>query len=87
MFSLGKQFLSHVLPGVVKPIRVLWNEVIGFIFLCFAAVALYRAWTEFGRIAQDPNSSGRVVLSLIFGLVMLFFGLTSFLRAKKISRS
>src|SRR5690349_12868686 len=34
----GRQFLNHVVPAVVKPARTLWNEVIGFLFLCLAII-------------------------------------------------
>src|ERR1051326_1491944 len=36
MVKLAKQFLGHVIPGVIRPLRILWNEVIGFLFLVFA---------------------------------------------------
>ena len=30
----GRVFVKHVVPAVIKPARTLWNEVIGFIFIC-----------------------------------------------------
>ena len=39
MGQLISKFLSHVLPGVVRPLHALWNEVIGFLFIVFAVVA------------------------------------------------
>jgi hypothetical protein len=67
--------------------RVLWNEVIGFVFICFAVWSLFRAFREFQALEEDVNSSGRLALSIIFGLLMLFFGVTSFMRARRINRS
>lgn len=80
-----KKFLQHVVPGVLKPIRVLWNEIIGFLFLAIGA------WTSIGtyrRVSADsPDSVFHLVLGGLFSAVMLYFGVTSFLRARKISRS
>jgi hypothetical protein len=75
-------FLSHVLPGVVRPMRVLWNEVFGFLFLVFTvfmtsgAIRAYRAGDSKGAWIAGG-----------FAALLLYFGVTSFLRARKISRS
>lgn len=82
-----KKFFQHVIPGVIKPLRVLWNEVIGFIFLalaCWTIPSTYRYIRDFNG---DPDSFFRLSLTLLFALVMIYFGVSSFLRAKKISRS
>jgi threonine/homoserine/homoserine lactone efflux protein len=79
---LVRKFLQHVVPGIIKPIRILWNEVIGFVFLAFAAITIrqiVRAWQE--------DDMTRLVFASAFGLVMAGFGVSSFLRARKISRS
>jgi hypothetical protein len=88
----GRVFAKHVVPAVMKPARTLWNEVIGFIFFCIAVmfgsrtVRLY-----FDYLAASPaekgTSMGRLVLATFCTLLMAWFGLTSFLRARRISRS
>lgn len=87
MLSTAREFLRHVLPQILKPLRALWNEVIGFVFLALALIPLPRTY----RIWQDFQESGdglvRLVLSGAFIVVMAWFGVTSFLRARKISRS
>jgi hypothetical protein len=89
----GQQFLKHVVPAIAKPIRSLWNEVIGFIFLCFALIFGFRtghyAWSW---LQPEPNAdtTGHVGRMLIAGFCTAltgYFALTSFLRARKISRS
>ncbi len=87
MGQLISKFLSHVLPGIIRPLHALWNEVIGFLFLVFAVIAgsyVIRAVRDF-----DGEVEGlvRIVFPGLFGLVMGYFGITSFLRARKISRS
>lgn len=87
--SKVKQFFSIVLPGVIRPLRVLWNEVIGFVFLCLAVWAIpssFRAYREFAS-RGDADSLFRVVLAGLFAVIMIWFGLSSFLRARKINRS
>lgn len=87
MLARIRQFLEYVLPAVARPARVLWNQVIGFLFMVLALVAaprLYRALREFDG---DLRSIFEVGLSAIFILVMGGFGLSSFWRAHKISRS
>jgi hypothetical protein len=78
---LSGQFVRHMAPAIVKPARTLWNEVIGFIFFCLAVPFAVRSYT-FGRAGD-----GRwIPLAVVFAFLM-FFALSSFLRARKISRS
>ena len=88
----GREFVKHVVPAVLKPARTLWNEIIGFVFICFAVVFGFRT----GRLYLDFSRSGgengnadffRFVVAAFCTLLMLYFGVTSFMRARKISRS
>jgi len=81
------RFVGHVVPGVVKPLHILWNEIIGFIFIVLAVwsvPSVVRNWRHFG---QEGGSPFRLIVSVLFTLIMAYFGLSSFLRARKISRS
>ena len=82
-----KKFFQHVIPGIVKPLRVLWNEVIGFLFLAFAVWSVPSAYRNIRDFRGDPDSLFRAILSCVFALIMIYFGVTSFMRARKISRS
>jgi len=88
----GAQFVKHVVPAVVKPARVLWHEVIGFVFLCigiifgFKVFRLYGAYSSAGT-AESGEAFVRLAFAVPLTLMMLYFGVTSFLRARKISRS
>jgi glycerol uptake facilitator-like aquaporin len=77
----AQRFAQHVVPEVVRPARVLWNQAIGGIFLLFAAVALGYSYSYYQK--DNPVAFG---FSIFFGLVMGFFSLTSFLQARKIAR-
>jgi len=78
----GRQFLNHVVPAVVKPARTLWNEVIGFLFLCLAVIFGFNGVRAYLN-AETP----KVILAAPLTLIMAWFGISSFLRARKISRS
>lgn len=78
------QFIHHVVPGVVRPLRVLWNEIIGFIFLVLAGLIIV---STVRKASAGPDSFWTLLFGVPFGIVMACFGLSSFYRARKISRS
>ena len=87
MMRMIRKFFAHVLPSVIKPLTVIWNQMIGFIFLVFAVFSgrsIYKSITEFNG---DGQSVFRLALSGIFAVLMTFFGISSFLRARRISKS
>jgi len=83
MFSMAKKFIGHVMPGVIRPIHILWNQVIGFFFIVLAI------WPV-SRIIHDWRLEGagfRLGMEICFTLLMAGFGIHSFLKARKISKS
>jgi len=78
----GRMFVKHVVPAVLKPARTLWNEVIGFLFLCFGAIFGFQAGRYFAH-----GEVGRAAIAGFCTAIMLWYGVTSFLKARKISRS
>jgi hypothetical protein len=87
MGGLIGRFLGHVLPGVVKPLHVLWNEIIGFVFIALGLSAIPSSIRNLRAFEGDAGSFFRVFLSVAFVALMAYFGVNSFLRARKISRS
>jgi hypothetical protein len=88
----GREFVKHVVPAVLKPARTLWNEIIGFVFICFAVTFGFKAvrlYLDFSRGAGEAANADfvRFVIATSCTLLMLWFGVTSFMRARKISRS
>ena len=74
------------MPAIVKPMRVLWNEVIGFVFVCLAVMMGFSTYRNF-RDVDEHGSPLPLIGGSLFALLMLYFGVSSFLRARKISRS
>ena len=87
MGRLIQRFLAHVLPGVLKPLHALWNQMIGFLFLVLAVSPLPSIIRNVRHLDSDPESMFRIILSGFFAAIMLYFGITSLWRARKISRS
>ena len=88
----GGKFVKHVVPHVIKPIHSLWNQVIGFFFLCFAGMFTIGAWRYYRIYLNDPpaekfNDVTRIAGSLIVAAIMAAFGISAFLKARRISRS
>jgi hypothetical protein len=78
----GRSFLKHVLPAIVKPMHSLWNEVIGFLFCSFGVIFGAKAIIYFRH-----GDTARTFIAACCTLLMAWYGISSFLRARKISRS
>ncbi len=88
----GYQFVKHVVPAILKPLRSLWNEVIGFLFLCLATAfgfytARYARQYAHATPAEAPGELLRLSMAGFCTLVLAWYGISSFLKARKISRS
>jgi hypothetical protein len=80
MFLMAKKFLQHVIPGVIRPIHIVWNQAIGFIFIVLAVV--------FGfRVVRGKEPFGIQVVGALFVILIAWFGVSSFWKARKISKS
>ena len=78
----AKLLYQNVVPAVIKPAKTLWNEVIGFFFLCLGVI--------FGFTAVHAMLNHDTIRSWVGGLctlLMAWYGIGSFLQARKISRS
>ncbi len=87
VYQQGRRFLGFVVPAVLKPARTLWHEILGFIFI---AMAIAFVFSGFRAIRQFDGSAGAVarLVMLAIGVCLLGgYGISSFLRARKISRS
>ena len=88
----GSAFLQHVVPAIVKPAHALWNEVIGFLFLCLGVIFGFKTGTYIRDFLHAPAGGGtgdmvRMVMAGFCTLLMLWYGSSSFLKARRISRS
>jgi len=75
----ARRFAQHVIPEVLRPARIIWNQAIGGVFLLLAVYFLIYAGTH----SRNPAGFAG---GLFLGCVMIFFCVTSFLKARRISR-
>ena len=87
MGTLISKFLGHVVPSVIKPLHSLWNQVIGFLFLVFTVVAIGYVVRGVREFNGDAEGLMHIAMPVLFALVMGYFAVSSFWRARKISRS
>jgi len=76
------KFVKHVLPAAVKPVHSLWHEVLGFCFLVVAGIAGFNVVRH-----RDTMTPGKLALILPLIVVTAAYGVSSFLKARRISRS
>jgi hypothetical protein len=62
--------------------HMLWLEVTGFIFLCFAIIGSFALVREYPAVRSGSVSQGRFGVTLLFSVMFAWFGLTSFWRAR-----
>ena len=88
----GREFVKHIVPAILKPAQILWNEVIGFLFLSFAVIFSFKTV----RYSMDYMKAGpeggtgeliRLAMAGFCTFLMAWYGVSSFLRARRISRS
>lgn len=87
MWDLVKKFFVTVVPSVIKPLRVLWNEVLGTIFIAFAVVLVRPTWKSYQELDTDPANLIKLLLSILFLTLMAGFGIHAFWRARRIGKS
>ncbi|MEX2264078.1 MAG: hypothetical protein WD696_19145 [Bryobacteraceae bacterium] len=83
----GRLFFKHIVPAFVRPMRTLWNEVIGFAFLSFAVIAGFSGFRSLRNFDGAPENFFKLILIGVFVLIMAVYAFSSFRRARKISRS
>lgn len=76
------RFVKHVVPAAVKPLHSLWHEILAFIFLCAAVLAGFRMWQD-----RADMPVVKFLVMGVFVLVTLGYGVSSYLKARRISRS
>jgi len=87
VYKHGRTFLRHVVPAVLKPAHSLWHQILGFIF---TVMAIAFVLSGFRAVRQFDGSAGAVLRLVMLGVGVCLlggYGISSFLRARKISRS
>jgi len=86
LIGASVHFAKHTLPVAIRPARILWHQMIGFLFLLLAVWPVGFEYKTLKDFKGDGRAWTGVVLAGVFIVVMLAYGITSFLKARKISR-
>jgi len=84
--SHAQKFAQHVVPEVVRPARVIWNQAIGGIFVLFAIMFIGNAFRYFDSKTGVIGNPVGLLFSVFLGAIMAIFGISSFLKARRIGR-
>ena len=83
----GAELLRHVAPKVIRPIHSLWHEVIGFLFLSLGFLGAMSGFRLLRNYEDSPATLFRLIVIGCFVAIMIGYGVSSFLKARKITRS
>ncbi len=79
LFKGGFSFLQTLL----KVLRILFLQVTGFVFLCFAVIVSSAAFREYRKFTAGQVPAYKAYLAIGLAAMFLYFGLSSFYRAAK----
>ena len=74
MSDIVSRFVKHVVPSVIHPIRIIWNQIIGFLFLVLAAWPASSAIKDMMKFDGSGEQLLRILFTIIFTLVLGYFG-------------
>ena len=87
VYQQGRHFLRHVVPAVLKPARTLWHEILGFVFISMAIAFVFSGFRAIRQFDGSPGAVLRLAMLAVGVCLLGGYGISSFLRARKISRS
>jgi len=74
---------SSFFGSVGHVLHSLWLEVTGFLFLVLAVIGAGATVREYHRYAMGLAARNRVVIAGIFTVLFLYFGIESFVQARR----
>lgn len=77
-------WFKSMVAGVWKTLHQLWLEVIGAMFLVFAAAFGFHAYKEYQKSAGLPENPFWFLGAIALSLLTLGFGVHSFWKARKL---
>lgn len=69
--------------AISRVLHLLFLEVTGFVFLCFATIGGFALMREYPGLLAGRVSQGRFGVTLLFTVMFAWFGLTSFWRTRR----
>jgi hypothetical protein len=76
--KMGIQFAKNL----GRVLHQLWHEITATLFLFFGLALMYGAFKAW----RAPDLHTRAIFATIMSVMMIYFGITSFMRAKKVGQ-
>lgn len=80
-----REFKNHIVPAVIQPLRVVWNQSIAFLFFVIAFLGGVMVYREYQK-RTDLDAILSLALGGFFVTMMAGYGIHSLLRARRASR-
>ena len=77
-----RRFSQHMIPHVVRPAQIIWNKALGAVFLLLAFI-FFGSGVRYYTSSPNPLAT---ILAVFIGIIMAVFGISSFRKARRISR-
>lgn len=74
----GASGAQATLASVGRVLRMLWHEVMGFLFICMAVIGGAQVWRKW-----ESHETEKLAVAAAFAGMFLYFGVSSFWRAKR----
>jgi len=87
LLRAGLSAAAVTVRSVWRVLHLLFLEVTGFLFICFAVVFGGVAVREYHAYTLRTVGPGKAALAAVFAVMFLWFGVSSFWRAKRRQRS
>lgn len=84
--AVFQEFRRHIVPAVIRPMRIVWNQSIAFLFFVIAFLGAVMVYREY-KSRTDVDALLALVLGGFFVLLMAGYGVHSMLRARRASKS
>ena len=87
--SAGLSAIQAFLPRIWGIVRQVFHEVMGLVFLvlaAFFAVGAHGFLQTYRRLDENPDELPKLILVGVFVALFAAFGVSSFLRARRVSR-
>jgi hypothetical protein len=81
VFRAGVSGVTATLDSVGRVLRKLWHEITGFLFICLAVVGGAEVWRKW-----ETHETQKLAVAAAFSAMFLYFGVSSFWRAKRSNR-
>ena len=88
-FAAGWSEIHKFGPKLWRLARELFHEVMGFVFLSltlFFIIGRQGLYRTYQNLDRDPDAMGQLILVAAFVIMFGGFGISSFRRAKRLSR-